>query len=163
MPCTSVARSRRRLRLCPTRAWYAAGCTTHAHRKPARQRTKSDTVVATYPFAPTALSFSGMFAYIGFRQGIICLEIVMKNLLSAALLAAALGIALPTLSHAEKVLRLNNVEEPSSLNPALGLNLISWEPLNNLMEGLVRLDAKHNAAPATAEKWDISADGKTYT
>src|SRR5690606_12917221 len=47
--------------------------------------------------------------------------------------------------------------------PALGLNLISWEPLNNLMEGLVRLDAKHNAAPATAEKWDISADGKTYT
>jgi len=91
------------------------------------------------------------------------LEIAMKNLLSAALLTAALGVALPTLSHAEKVLRLNNVEEPSSLNPALGLNLISWEPLNNLMEGLVRLDAKHTAAPATAEKWEVSADGKTYT
>ena len=87
----------------------------------------------------------------------------MKNILSAALISVALGAALPTPSYAEKVLRLNNIEEPSSLNPALGLNLISWEPLNNLMEGLVRLDAKHVAAPATAEKWDVSEDGKTYT
>ncbi len=87
----------------------------------------------------------------------------MKKMLSAAVLAATLGATLPALSHAEKVLHLNNIEEPSSLNPALGLNLISWEPLNNLMEGLVRLDANHNAAAATAEKWEISDDGKTYT
>lgn len=87
----------------------------------------------------------------------------MKKMLSAAVVIAALGAALPALSHAEKVLHLNNQEEPSSLNPALGLNLISWEPLNNLMEGLVRLDDKHIAAPAAAEKWEVSQDGTTYT
>lgn len=171
--CAFAARCQHAMHVCrqiapPSTALPAQGsvrCWLHDARRhrPARRNPKSDTVVSTTPFAPTTLSFSGMFAYIGFRQGIICLEIAMKNLLSAALLAAALGVALPTVSHAEKVLRLNNVEEPSSLNPALGLNLISWEPLNNLMEGLVRLDAKHNAAPATAEKWDVSADGKTYT
>lgn len=86
-----------------------------------------------------------------------------KTLVSVALLGIAVNAIVPAAVHAEKVLRLNNVEEPTSLNPALGLNLNSWEPLNNLMEGLVRLDKKHVAAPAAAEKWDISADGKTYT
>lgn len=104
-----------------------------------------------------------MFSFIGFLRESLCLEIAMNKMLSATMLALSLGVTVPALSHAEKVLHLNNVEEPSSLNPALGLNLISWEPLNNLMEGLVRLDEKHNAVAAAAEKWDVSEDGKTYT
>lgn len=82
---------------------------------------------------------------------------MIKNL---SLLAACL---LASVAQAETTIYLNNLEEPTSLNPSQGFNLSSWEPLNNLVEGLVRLDAKHVAAPAVAEKWQISDDGKTYT
>lgn len=68
-----------------------------------------------------------------------------------------------SLAHANSTLLLNNMEEPTSLNPSQGFNLISWEPLNNLLEGLVRLDEKHIASPATAKSWTVSNDGKTYT
>lgn len=77
--------------------------------------------------------------------------------LSICLLAAS------PLVHAKNTLYLNNTEEPTSLNPAQGFNLNSWEPLNNLVESLVRLDAQHLAAPAAAQSWKISDDGKTYT
>lgn len=64
---------------------------------------------------------------------------------------------------AKTTLYMNNVEEPSSLHPAQGFNSNSWEPLNNIMEGLVRLDKDHKAAPAVAESYTISEDGLTYT
>src|SRR5690606_18469604 len=38
----------------------------------------------------------------------------------------------------EKVLRLNNSTEPTSLDPSIGFDAVSWDPLNNLMEGLTR-------------------------
>lgn len=63
----------------------------------------------------------------------------------------------------EKVLRLNNTIEPTSLDPSIGFDAVSWDPLNNLMEGLTRLDAEHRAGPGVAEEWDISDDGLTYT
>ena len=87
----------------------------------------------------------------------------MKQKLLAACLVTVLATTLSGPALAEKVLRLNNTEEPTSLHPAAGFNLISWEPLNNLVEGLVRLDGQHLAAPATAESWQVSDDGKTYT
>ena len=74
----------------------------------------------------------------------------MKQKLLAACLVTVLATTLSGPALAEKVLRLNNTEEPTSLHPAAGFNLISWEPLNNLVEGLVRLDEQHLAAPATA-------------
>ncbi|MBO1002332.1 peptide ABC transporter substrate-binding protein [Pseudogracilibacillus auburnensis] len=63
----------------------------------------------------------------------------------------------------EKILQLNNSEEPTSLNPSIGFDQLSWDPLNNLMEGLTRLDEGSLAAPGVAEKWDISDDKLTYT
>ncbi|MFD2044441.1 peptide ABC transporter substrate-binding protein [Ornithinibacillus salinisoli] len=63
----------------------------------------------------------------------------------------------------EKVLRLNNGIEPTSLDPSIGFDAVSWDPLNNLMEGLTRLDQESRAAPGVAEEWDISDDGLTYT
>ncbi|WP_047981149.1 peptide ABC transporter substrate-binding protein [Ornithinibacillus contaminans] len=62
-----------------------------------------------------------------------------------------------------KVLRLNNGIEPTSLDPSIGFDAVSWDPLNNLMEGLTRLDQEHRAGPGAAEKWDISDDGLIYT
>ncbi|PLT28561.1 peptide ABC transporter substrate-binding protein [Peribacillus deserti] len=63
----------------------------------------------------------------------------------------------------EKVLNLNNGTEPTSFDPAQGFDAVSWNPLNNLMEGLTRLDDTHEPKAATAEKWDVSEDGKVYT
>ncbi|WP_217586421.1 peptide ABC transporter substrate-binding protein [Lentibacillus saliphilus] len=63
----------------------------------------------------------------------------------------------------EKVLRINNGNEPTSFNPPKGFDSVSYSPLNNLLEGLTRLGEDHTPQPAMAEKWDISEDGTTYT
>lgn len=66
-------------------------------------------------------------------------------------------------SGGEKVLYLNNEKEPTSFDPPKGFDRVSWEPLNNLMEGLTRLGKDHEPEPAMAEKWTVSKDQKTYT
>src|SRR5699024_10031757 len=63
----------------------------------------------------------------------------------------------------EKVLYLNNGVEPTSLDPSIGVDQVSWDPLINLMEGLTRLSLDHTAQPGVAEDWDISEDGLSYT
>nr|WP_114744335.1 peptide ABC transporter substrate-binding protein [Falsibacillus pallidus] len=66
-------------------------------------------------------------------------------------------------SKTEKVLYLNNGQEPTSFDPPIGFDSVSWSALNNLMEGLTRLGKNNDPEAATAEKWDVSEDGKTYT
>ncbi|MGP1906978.1 ABC transporter substrate-binding protein [Metabacillus sp. JX24] len=63
----------------------------------------------------------------------------------------------------EKILHLNNGAEPTSFDPVIGFDAVSWNALNNLMEGLTRLGKDHEPEAAIAEKWDVSEDGKTYT
>ncbi|MBP1948842.1 peptide ABC transporter substrate-binding protein [Virgibacillus litoralis] len=63
----------------------------------------------------------------------------------------------------EKVLYMNNGEEPTSLNPPVGFDSVSWNVLNNLMEGLTRLGKDDNPQPAMAEDWEKSNGDKTYT
>ncbi|MFD1036840.1 peptide ABC transporter substrate-binding protein [Virgibacillus byunsanensis] len=63
----------------------------------------------------------------------------------------------------EKVLQMNNGNEPTSLNPPSGFDSVSWNVLNNLMEGLTRLGEDDTPQAAIAEDWDLSEDGKTYT
>ncbi|PTX59990.1 dipeptide transport system substrate-binding protein [Melghirimyces profundicolus] len=60
------------------------------------------------------------------------------------------------------VLKVNASTEPPSLDPPEGFDSVSYDILNNIMEGLVRLDKHHQPQPAMAEKWEISADKKTY-
>ena len=66
-------------------------------------------------------------------------------------------------SDSGQVLRLNNGSEPTSFDPPQGFNAVSWDALNNLMEGLTRLDESHQPAAAIAEDWEISEDGTEYT
>ncbi|WP_044337086.1 peptide ABC transporter substrate-binding protein [Rossellomorea aquimaris] len=65
--------------------------------------------------------------------------------------------------NAGKVLHLNNGAEPTSFDPPIGFDSYSWTALNNLMEGMTRLNANHEPEAAMAEKWDVSEDGKVYT
>ncbi|WP_281657896.1 peptide ABC transporter substrate-binding protein [Halobacillus sp. Cin3] len=62
-----------------------------------------------------------------------------------------------------KTLLLNNGEEPTSFDPPMGFDSVSWNALNNLMEGMTRLGKDHQPEPAAAEKWEISDDGTVYT
>lgn len=63
----------------------------------------------------------------------------------------------------EKIFNINNGDEPKSLDPSIGFDAVSWSPLNNLMEGLTRLNDESVADEGVAEDWDISDDGLTYT
>jgi dipeptide transport system substrate-binding protein len=62
-----------------------------------------------------------------------------------------------------KILMMNNLKEPTSLDPPIGFDKVSYDILNNAMEGLTRLGKTHEVEPAIAEKWDVSTDKKTYT
>ncbi|WP_289142427.1 peptide ABC transporter substrate-binding protein [uncultured Brevibacillus sp.] len=64
---------------------------------------------------------------------------------------------------AAKLLLLNNIKEPTSLDPPIGFDEPSYNILNNLMEGLTRLDENQKIQPAAASEWKVSVDGKTYT
>jgi len=95
---------------------------------------------------------------------------MMKKLLLMLLMAfVAVAVyaeaAQETTEEAEEVVfRLNNGTEPESLDPAL----ISGVPENQiymgLFEGLVVPDPETlQAKPGIAERWEMSADGLTYT
>ncbi|MFA1642140.1 ABC transporter substrate-binding protein [Chryseomicrobium imtechense] len=64
---------------------------------------------------------------------------------------------------AEKVLYLNNGNEPTTFDPSVGFDAVSWNALNNLMEGLTRLGEDDLPHEATAESIEVSDDGLTYT
>ena len=54
--------------------------------------------------------------------------------------------------------------EPPHLDPTGGAAAAIGEVVYaNVYEGLTRIDRAGQVKPALAEKWDISADGKTYT
>ncbi len=53
--------------------------------------------------------------------------------------------------------------EPTSFDPPLISEVYSSELMQNVFEGLVTLDEKNAVAPAIAESWDVSSDGRVYT
>lgn len=63
----------------------------------------------------------------------------------------------------EKVLNLSLDNDIPDLNQVLTTDGISFSVLNNVMEGLYRLDANNEPEPAMAESVDISDDKLTYT
>ena len=64
---------------------------------------------------------------------------------------------------AETVLRIANLAEPESLDPArMGTPYAASRVSLNLFEGLVVLDPKGNVAPGVAESWSVSEDGLSY-
>ena len=53
--------------------------------------------------------------------------------------------------------------EPLTLDPALVQYTVSAEYVVEIFSGLVTLDAELRVVPDLAERWDVSADGTTYT
>jgi oligopeptide transport system substrate-binding protein len=55
------------------------------------------------------------------------------------------------------------VSEPETLDPHLQSGVSEFNVATQIFEGLCRLDANNSPIPGVAEKWEMSADGKTYT
>ncbi len=53
--------------------------------------------------------------------------------------------------------------DPTTLDPALVGDVTSAQIVNQIFSGLVRLNAKLEVEPDLAERWALSADGRTYT
>lgn len=62
-----------------------------------------------------------------------------------------------------KVLNLSLKNDIPDLNQVLTTDAISFDILNNIMEGLYRIDENNDPQPAMAEDVDISDDKLTYT
>ena len=63
----------------------------------------------------------------------------------------------------KKELKLVVASEPPSLHPQLATDTTSGAVLNEVFEGLTRLDSDTVPQPGMAEKWEESEDGLTYT
>ncbi|MBI4565917.1 MAG: hypothetical protein HY716_14610 [Planctomycetes bacterium] len=62
------------------------------------------------------------------------------------------------------VLIFNAGEEPHSLDPAISDDIAGLKILMHLFEGLFNYHPRDaSPVPAAAERWDVSADGRTYT
>lgn len=62
-----------------------------------------------------------------------------------------------------QVFRYNESKGISTLDPAFARNQILIWPVNQLYNGLIELDDSLRIRPSIAWKWDVSADGLTYT
>lgn len=62
----------------------------------------------------------------------------------------------------EKVVRYNVGADPKSLDPAEITALTDFHVVNQLFEGLVRLDKDNKEVPGMATKWTVSGDGLKY-
>lgn len=63
----------------------------------------------------------------------------------------------------DKPVRFGQLSEPETLDPRKATGQPEMQFLLQMYEGLTAYDANNNAIPATAEKWDVSADGLKYT
>ena len=83
-----------------------------------------------------------------------------KTLLMA--LSIAINCAIQTAA-ADTILRRGNGVEPKGIDPQISEGTSEANIMRDLFEGLLARDRDINLIPGIAEKWDISADGKTYT
>src|SRR4051812_25272217 len=61
------------------------------------------------------------------------------------------------------VLRVPQAVEPTTLDPAKVEDGPTIELLMHVFEGLIQWTPESKLAPALAERWEVSSDGKTYT
>ncbi|ANE45277.1 cytochrome C [Paenibacillus swuensis] len=62
-----------------------------------------------------------------------------------------------------KIVMYNNTREPTSLDPPIGFDQVSYDVVNNAFEGLTRLGKDQKPEAAMAKDWTIAADGLKYT
>jgi oligopeptide transport system substrate-binding protein len=90
------------------------------------------------------------------------MSFLRTRLTRAALLAAAISLVSAPAWTAQ-VLHRGNGAEPETLDPHLSTGVPEAHLQRDLFEGLVAEAADGKIIPGTAERWDLSPDGLTYT
>lgn len=84
-------------------------------------------------------------------------------LIAAILLTACTDFTAENANLGEQVLNITENQDPSDLDSVFAIEVTSMNLLNNIMEGLMRLNKDNNPIPGIAERYEISEDKKTYT
>jgi oligopeptide transport system substrate-binding protein len=90
----------------------------------------------------------------------------LKNIIITAIIIAASFILVSCSEKPAQVKSTLNVDlgaDVPTLDPQMGEDIQSARLTYDLFEGLTSQDQKNHVVPGLAEKWEISADGKTYT
>lgn len=88
---------------------------------------------------------------------------VAAALAGAALAGCGSSEPRPSSAAAGPVLRVPQMAEPTTLDPAQVQDGPTIELLMHVYDGLVQWNTKNELVPALAERWETSKDGKTYT
>jgi oligopeptide transport system substrate-binding protein len=88
--------------------------------------------------------------------------LTMSSWFKRTALAAVAAAALMGPASAEVVYNRANSGEPETLDTHKTSTVQESHILRDMLEGLVAYNAKGEAVPGQAEKWEISDDGKTY-
>lgn len=87
---------------------------------------------------------------------------ILRNIACGLLTLLLVGCSSET-DNSIKVFRYNQINHITSLDPAFAKSQNNIWAVNQLYNGLVRLDSSLNIVPDLAHSWSISADGLTYT
>lgn len=87
----------------------------------------------------------------------------MRKLAIFSLLLASFGCGSDAGHGGRKVFRYNESKGITSLDPAQARSMGNIWAVNQVFDGLVRLDEKLKVQPSIAKLWSISEDGLTYT
>ncbi len=88
---------------------------------------------------------------------------VSPRLRALALLLLSLGLPACGPQRERADLVFIQSAEPETIDPALASDQVSMRIATSLFEGLCRVNAAGRPEPGMAERWEISADRKTYT
>ena len=89
--------------------------------------------------------------------------ITLKKIFATVLLALAMLTSACGDDSADGRLKIMLGSNVVSLDSAQATDSASFEVIADCIDGLMQLDADGKAIPAIAERFDVSADGKTYT
>ena len=67
------------------------------------------------------------------------------------------------LNNGKNEVNTTSISDISSMDTAQASDSTSFEAINNVMEGLVRVDINNELTPGMAESWEKSEDAKTWT
>ncbi|HLZ07294.1 MAG TPA: ABC transporter substrate-binding protein, partial [Chloroflexota bacterium] len=96
------------------------------------------------------------------RRRIVAVLFLVGLILPPIASCAAIGSVADSVTGPRGVLRIAGAD-PSTLDPALAQDNVSFSYLVQIYSGLVRLDPKLAIQPGIASSWEVSNGGRTYT
>lgn len=98
------------------------------------------------------------------------MKLRFRHLLAPFLCLAVIGCNKPSdeakataAATADRTIRVNVATEPETIDSSLAKGIPEHKILLSICEPLVRLNGKAEPTPGAAEKWEMSADGLTWT